>query len=353
MFKNLSPSQTSVFSSVILLIFVLIILGILDFNGYWSVPAWMTVLVLCCIFAFSYFINIFFITQYLFRRIKPIYKLIHENKKSTLNAQAFDNAGKDVFHLVSEDVRQWKEEHQRKIENLQTLENYRRDFLGNVSHELKTPIFNIQGYVHTLLDGAKDDPDLCLKYLKRTSKNAERLQAIIEDLEGISRLEQVESVLDLQRFDIKKLTEEVFDDLELYARERHITLSFKDGVAQNHKVIGDQEYIRQALNNLIVNSIKYNKENGTTKVGFYNMSQYLLVEVSDNGLGIEKQHLDHVFDRFYRVDKGRSRDSGGSGLGLAIVKHIIEAHQQTINVRSTPGVGSTFGFTLQLASARD
>ncbi|MCB0578851.1 MAG: sensor histidine kinase, partial [Phaeodactylibacter sp.] len=220
---------------------------------------------------------------------------------------------------------------------------------GDISHELKTPIFNIQGYLHTLLDGAIHDEEVNVKFIRKAAKNLERLHTIVEDLEAISRLESGELILEMQAFDIRKLTEEVFEDLEIKAAQRRIVLEFKEGAAQNFRVLADRESIRQVLTNLVSNSIKYGKDNGRTRIGFYDMDKNILIEVADNGLGIPKQHINHVFDRFYRVDKSRSRAQGGSGLGLSIVKHIIEAHKQTINVRSTPDLGSTFGFTLQKA----
>ena len=193
------------------------------------------------------------------------------------------------------------------------------------------------------------DENINVKYLKRSAKNVERLITIVDDLETISRLESGQLVLDLQKFDIKELVSEVFETHEFLARKRNIALIFKEGANQSFMVKADREYIRQVLDNLVVNSLKYGKDNGLTKVSFYDMEKFILVEISDNGLGMEEKHLKHVFDRFYRVDKSRSREVGGSGLGLSIVKHIIEAHNQTINVRSSPGLGSTFGFTLEKA----
>ena len=227
--------------------------------------------------------------------------------------------------------------------------DYRRKYIGDISHELKTPIFNIQGYVHTLLDGAINDSDVNQLFLEKAAKNIDRLQTIVDDLESISRLESGQLILDIRAFDIKELVAEVFEDLDFKAKARNINLSFKDGASGNYFVRADRDYIRRALVNLVQNSIKYGKDRGRTKVGFYDMDKYILIEVADNGLGIPKKHVNHVFDRFYRVDKSRSREQGGSGLGLAIVKHIIEAHKQTINVRSTINLGSTFGFTLEKA----
>jgi two-component system phosphate regulon sensor histidine kinase PhoR len=189
-----------------------------------------------------------------------------------------------------------------------------------------------------------------MRYLERAASNVERLLTIVQDLEEISKLESADLVLDLQRFDIKALVREVFGDLEMNARQRGITLQFKEGADKSFFVMADRESIRQVLTNLINNSIKYGNEGGMTKVSFYVMDRQILVEIADNGIGIEEKHLKHLFDRFYRVDKSRSRESGGSGLGLSIVKHVLEAHNQTVTVRSTTGVGSTFGFTLDKAT---
>ncbi len=236
---------------------------------------------------------------------------------------------------------------QNQIQTLQTLEEYRRNFVGNVSHELRTPIFNIQGFLMTLLDGGLEDEALTQRYVQKAAQNAERLQIIVNDLETIAKLESGKTILNLQVFDIKNLVETVFDDLDLQAKEKNIRLNFKEDAQSHYKVQADQEQIRRVLENLIKNSIKYGLENGVTRIGFYEMDDAILIEVADNSQGIGAEHLPYLFDRFYRVDKGRSRNEGGSGLGLSIVKHIIEAHQQSINVRSTLNVGTTFGFTLK------
>ncbi|MEM1218267.1 MAG: ATP-binding protein, partial [Bacteroidota bacterium] len=225
----------------------------------------------------------------------------------------------------------------------------RRRFLGDISHELKTPIFNIQGYLETLIDGGMDDPNINRNYLLRAVKNVDRLNTIVEDLDSISRLETGDLVLEMQNFDIRELVEEVFEDFEFKAQAKGIKLDFKQGADQRFRVCADRESIRQVVTNLVTNSIKYGKENGVTKVGFYDMDRNILVEVADDGIGIDKESLNHIFERFFRVDKSRSREQGGSGLGLSIVKHLIEAHQQSVHVRSSVQLGSTFGFTLEKA----
>ena len=250
---------------------------------------------------------------------------------------------------VKSDVIKWAEDTEKQIQSLRSLEQYRKNFVGNVSHELKTPIFSIQGYLHTLIEGGVYDEMINMKYLERAAENADRLQNIVEDLEGIAKLESGKLVLDLQEFDLKSLVSEVFQDFDITASENNITLGFKVGGDTSFKVSGDQSMIRQVFINLLNNSIKYGKDEGRTEIAFYDMGGNVLVEVSDNGIGIESKHLNHLFDRFYRVDPSRSRKLGGSGLGLSIVKHIIEAHQQTIKVTSAPGEGSTFSFTLTKA----
>jgi two-component system, OmpR family, phosphate regulon sensor histidine kinase PhoR len=230
---------------------------------------------------------------------------------------------------------------------LKKAEQYRKEFMANVSHELKTPIFTIQGYVETLLDGGLDDPNINRNYLSKASQNIDRLQTIIEDLETITQLETNAIPIEMNRFDIVQLIREVMENMEMQAELRGINLSFKQGHDKVTMVVGDKDRFAQVLTNLIANSIKYGKEGGKTGIGIYDMDENYLVEVSDDGIGIEKEHLLRLFERFYRVDKHRSREMGGSGIGLAIVKHIVEAHNQTINVRSTPGVGTTFGFTIK------
>ena len=287
------------------------------------------------------------LNYYLNRRIKLIYKMIRKSKVSMSNTSDWKDTDDDVLSRVELEVGKWISEQQKEIQSLKDLENYRKNFLGNISHELKTPIFAVQGYVHTLLDGGLTDPNVNRRFLKKAAKNIDRLETIVEDLDIIAKLEAATLQLDTQEFDIKELAVEVIEEVEVQAMDRNISIQLKQGADQSFMVVADKEYIRTVLLNLIVNSIKYGKQDGFTKIGFYNMDSYILVEVADNGIGIEQKHLKHLFDRFYRVDKSRSRERGGSGLGLSIVKHIIEAHQQTINVRSTPGLGTTLGFTIE------
>jgi two-component system phosphate regulon sensor histidine kinase PhoR len=254
----------------------------------------------------------------------------------------------NTLESVNRQVLEWGEQQQQEIEKLKELARYRREFLGNVSHELKTPIFNIQGYVLTLLDGGLEDPNINREYLLKTEQSIERMVTIIEDLEAISKLESGELKLKFTRFDIVELSKDVVDFLEIKAKKKKIKIHFAKNYDRSIFVNADKKSIRQVLVNLIDNSIKYGLDkDGTIKVSFFDMDENILVEVTDNGIGIDQKDIPRLFERFFRTDKGRSREQGGSGLGLAIVKHLIEAHEQVINVRSTVGVGTTFAFTLK------
>ena len=289
--------------------------------------------------------------RFIYRKIKLIYKSIHRMKRSkTSNSLKSVDMNRNIIDEVEFEVREWAKENKEEIDELKKQEQYRREFLGNVSHELKTPIYNIQGYLETLLDGGLEDDEINYDYLKKAGSNAERLSEIVEDLVAISRHETGRMEILWENFNIYNLAQETIDSFEMMARTNKITLDFKHGCATTTIVYADREKIRQVLTNLISNSLKYGKENGHTMISIYNMDKNALVEVSDNGIGIEAQHLPRLFERFYRVDTSRSRLQGGSGLGLSLVKHILEAHNQTIHVRSKPRVGTTFGFTLALSS---
>jgi two-component system phosphate regulon sensor histidine kinase PhoR len=253
----------------------------------------------------------------------------------------------DPIEQLNQEILKIANDREKEIEHLTKLENYRKEYLGNVSHELKTPIFNIQGYVSTLIDGGLYDESINLEYLKRADKSVDRMINIIDDLETISQLESGALVLDTEKFDVVALAKDVLEQLELTASKRNIKLILDDESKKSIKVIADKFRIRQVFVNLITNSIKYGKDNGLTKLKLKIFDETAVIEVSDNGIGIEEKHLPRLFERFYRIDKGRSREQGGTGLGLSIVKHIIEAHDQHITVNSTPGLGTSFTFTLK------
>jgi len=349
MFKNLSPKAIAIAVALLLGAFLSLIYILLLREGDQVSELSRVALTIFIPMFFTYLIINFALERYIYRRIKLIYKTIR-NAKVSMPAKAVSlTTDRSVLDDVEEEVSEWATMQENEINTLKTLELYRKRFLGNVAHELKTPIFSIQGFIHTLLDGAIHDDHVNVRYLERAAQNVERLLTIVEDLDTITKLESGELILEIQEFEIKTLVREVFSDLEIKAKDQGIMMRFKEGADRQFRVKGDREYIRQVITNLMVNSLNYGKEGGYTKVSMYDMDKQILVEISDNGIGIEEKHLKHLFDRFYRVDKSRSRAQGGSGLGLSIVKHILEAHGQSINVRSTPGAGSTFGFTLDKA----
>ncbi len=305
------------------------------------------------VFVLSALLMYYVVDIYLRNRIKLVYKIIHQFKLSkSLKESIGDTLGDDPLAEMERQVKDYVVNNSRELEDLRKLEQFRKEFLGNLSHELKTPLFNIQGYVHTLLEGAMDDPKFARQFLERTSKSIERLSNLVDDLDAISRLERGEESIHKETFDIHQLVKDVYDSMELKAERKNFILLIKKETDRPFFVNADKEKIRQVITNLVDNAIKYGNESGRVVASFYDMDENILTEITDNGIGIPEEHLPRLFERFYRVDKHRSREQGGTGLGLAIVKHILEAHQQTINVRSTKGVGTTFAFTLQKSNER-
>lgn len=298
------------------------------------------------LFVLSYFIIYNFMQVFIYRKIKLIYKSIHHLKLGKESAYG-EYLSDDPVNEVEKEVSDWAVSKRREIDELKRMEQFRKEFLANVSHELKTPLFSLQGYIHTLLDGALEDEKVNKMFLEKSANSLERLCSLVDDLGEITQLERGEISIMPEPFDINKLVKEVFDAMEMKAQQKGITFHIKKGTDSAFYVLADRERIRQVITNLVDNSIKYGKTNGETTAGFYDMDENILIEISDTGLGIGEEHLPRLFERFYRIDKHRSRDVGGTGLGLAIVKHIVEAHKQIINVRSTQGIGSTFGFTLK------
>lgn len=300
----------------------------------------------------SVFLIVFYsLNNFIFKKLKPIYKTIKDiNFSEAELKQNIDQMSDHLIKDVQTDVLSWAKRKTREIKQLRELEKYRREFLGNVSHELKTPIFNIQGYISTLLDGGLEDETINRLYLERTDKSVYRLISIVNDLESISRLESGELTLEIENFDLVVLVEEAIEDHEMLAKDKLIKLKLRHSSDKPIYASGDKRRILDILNNLLVNSIKYGKNKGYTNIEFHDMEDSILIEISDNGIGIAKKDLPRIFERFYRTDKSRSREMGGTGLGLSIVKHIIEAHNQTINVQSKLNHGTAFTFTLPKAN---
>lgn len=296
------------------------------------------------IYLFSFFVIQYRVERFIYRRVKKIYDDVSLLDSTTFRSQPITT---DMATLTKE-VKKFATDKKLEIETLKVREEYRREFLGNVSHELKTPLFTVQGYISTLLDGAMSDKTLRKKYLERAEKGVERLIYIVKDLDMITKLETGDLNLEYSIFDIVELIKNVFELLEMRASKKHITLTFDTKYANPIFVRADQEKIQQVVTNLVMNSIKYGKEGGTTEVSIENLvKNKIIIRITDNGEGIQKQHIPRLFERFYRVDKSGARSEGGSGLGLAIVKHIIEGHNEKIYVESQFGVGSEFSFTLE------
>jgi two-component system phosphate regulon sensor histidine kinase PhoR len=324
-------------------LFTTLIMGV--FLYYFFQLEWLYLLLyFICAFLFSFGIIQISVEKFIYKRIKKIYDDL------TLLESAKLGKGPVTTNMqtLTEDIDRFARDKKIEIETLKVREEYRKEFLGNVSHELKTPLFTVQGYILTLLDGAMNDKAIREKYLLRASKGIERLGYIIKDLDMITKLEVGDLSLNIEVFDIVELVQNVFEMLEMKASKKNITLTFDRDYPNPINVKADKERIQQVLANLIINSLKYGSEKGTTEISIENLiKNKVIVRVTDNGEGIEKMHLPRLFERFYRVDKSGSRKEGGSGLGLSIVKHIIEAHREKIYVESEYGVGSEFSFTLE------
>lgn len=298
-------------------------------------------------FAVSWIIFYKSLQQFIYNKIKLIFRNMHSMRVERKNFKL--DMRKDVIGDVNKTVVNWAEDKMAEIQDLKEKENFRKEFVGNVAHELKTPIFSIQGYILTLLEGAIEDPNFNKKFLMKAAKSVERMTMIVEDLDTITQFESGNLSLDIEKIDIVELTREVLEIRDNEAENKGITLKFNKAYDRPIYVKADSFRISQVLTNLITNSIKYGKEGGKTTIRFFDLEEQILVEVEDDGPGIDEEHLPRLFERFYRVDKSRSRNQGGTGLGLAICKHIVEAHKQSIDVRSAPGKGSVFSFTLQRA----
>lgn len=290
-----------------------------------------------------YFLFVYLTEKYIYHAIKKIYRKIRNTKQVIYQPQDVSQSLKTAENHVDK----WAEENAVELERLKVREAYRREFIGNVSHELKTPIFNIQGYVLTLLDGAVDDPDINVKYLQRTVKSVERMIHIVEDLEQITNLEAGVLKMQIEENDVRKIALDAIEILDYKSQEKNVRIKFKSDYPQRCPVLCDKGRIQQVLVNLLVNAIKYGKEDSTVYINIVDKNSKFRIEVIDKGNGIAPEHLPRLFERFYRIDKARTSTKGGSGLGLAIVKHILDAHGEEIEVDSTVGEGTMFYFDLK------
>ena len=343
---NLSkPLHIIILGSVLLSSLILLLLLILKYTGTANLGPSYFIFIPLIMGLVSVGLFSFLIEKFINKKIKLIYRIISSQK---LNSVEDVKIGDDVLEKLTKDTAKWAITQKNQIEHLQKQDEFRKEFLGNLAHELKTPVFSIQGYILTLLEGGLEDENVNRNFLERALNGVDRISNLLEDLDDISRYEYDNFRLKIKSFDIVTLVNEVYSNVSTQAEEKGIKLEFNKRY-QPIFVNADKGKIAQVLINLLSNAVSYSKENETVMVRFHKIDKStLLVEVADNGLGIDAKHLPRLFERFYRVDKSRARNIGGSGLGLAIVKHIVEAHNQTINVRSTEGEGSTFSFTLEL-----
>ncbi|PQJ31174.1 two-component sensor histidine kinase [Nonlabens arenilitoris] len=336
--------RSSLFITIVFVLLLLLFHSIFDleFKKWWH-----ELIMVLLLFSSAFFIIQYRVQRFIYRRIKKIYEDV-----SLLETSNFtDREIATDMRTLTEQVERFAKDKKIEIETLKVRETYRKEFLGNISHELKTPLFTVQGYIDTLIDGAHKDKVIRKKYLQRAQKGVERLTYIVKDMDMITKLEVGDMSLEVVEFDIVELVQQVFDQFEMKAAKKNITLTFDMDYTDPIIVFADQERIQQVIANLVVNSIKYGKQNGTTEVAIEDLiNNKVIVRVTDNGEGIKKEFIPRLFERFFRVDQSGSRREGGSGLGLAIVKHIIEAHNESIYVDSEPGIGSEFSFTLEKVS---
>lgn len=336
--NNFNPYKFSLLSSLYISIGTYFVINYSDLT-----ISFKSVLVSFIIFVLSFLIIQLRVRKLFFERVRQIYKDLEFESDSLIQTSVID----PDMNSFAKDLEEFVKLKRSEIESLKKEDIYRKEFVGNVAHELKTPLFSIEGYISNLLDGAMDDKELLKKYLKRAEKSVDRLTYIIKDLDLITQLESSTLKLQITSFDIVKLTEEIIEDLEISASKKNIKIIFNKIYDNEILVDADRNRIEQVLTNLITNSINYGAEKGTTEISFESDEENIMVKVNDNGEGINEENMPRLFQRFFRVDVSRSRSQGGSGLGLAIVKHIIDAHNENIYVQSTVGIGSEFSFSLK------
>ena len=342
-----TPRQFSIIAAFVLTLISVVIIELTLFVSNVVVNQRYIMIMFIIMLVLVYLVIYYLLEKLITQKIRLLYRTIHNYK---INRGDFPvKMNDDVLGKTEKEVLAWADNSREEIEKLRLQEEFRREFLGNLSHELKTPIFSIQGYILTLLEGGLEDENINRAFLERASKGVDRVTGIIEDLDLITRIESERLKLNTVPVNILTLAREIVESLEIKAQKRNVKLSldWKRIGSQEINVLCDRDKIGQVLSNIINNSINYGVENGHTEVRFFDLEDNILIEVSDDGVGIKEEYLPRLFERFYRVDKSRARNEGGTGLGLAIVKHLVEAHGQTIDVRSTEGQGSTFSFTLK------
>lgn len=343
-----NPNQIALFIAACITFIGVGVLLAIEWMLNKTLPFWGWGVFVLVSFGASFGLSWWSVETFLHGKIKMLYRSIHSPEQTEAKYRDASKA-RDVLGEVQREVEEWASGKQSEIQLLKEQAKFRRDFIGNLAHELKTPIFNMQGYLLTLLEGGLEDPKINYDYLTRADKNLERLIALVEDLDNISKLEAGREMLKPEKFNLLALVEEAFQLFELRAADKNINLRINKKYDKSIMVKADRGKILQVFSNLILNSINYGKYEGYVEVRFLDMQQNILVEVADDGIGVQPEDLPRLFERFYRVDKSRSRNQGGTGLGLAIVKHIIESHGQSINVRSVVDKGTTFSFTLEKA----
>lgn len=347
MLNTLKISALTTVLSAISALLQTVVLSFVIFQIYGNLDLSIPFLLFFITFLVSFLIIYFIYNPVIFNKIENLNLLVKAQLQKEIPNTMFDLEEVDAITSLEIELKKLAQERQKELEQNRNMDSYRKEFLGNVSHELKTPIFNIQGYVSTLIDGGIDDPTINVEYLKRADKSIDRMIHIIDDLETITQLEVGVLELELERYDIGQQIKDVVEQLEFQANRQEIRLQFPKKYEKSIFVLADKFRIRQVLVNLITNSIKYGKKGGKTQISISQFNEQIIIEVKDNGIGIDKKHVPRLFERFYRVDKGRSREQGGTGLGLAIVKHIIEAHNETIDVTSIKGEETVISFTLK------
>ncbi len=342
-----TPNQFAFLLATVVAIFFTVFVLVLNYMLEFQVSIVYYLISIIVLWLFSYFIIYYLLEKLISQKIRVLYRTIHNYKISKEDFPI--DMSQDLLSATEKEVMNWAESNREEIAKLKGQEAFRKEFLGNLAHELRTPIFSIQGYILTLLEGGLEDDKINKEFLKRASKGVDRMTRIVEDLDVITKFESERIKLNIEKADIIQLSEEIIEGVEIYALEKRVKVAFNKNYNVPIDVLCDQDKIGQVLTNLINNAINYSKEGGSIEVRFFDIEDNVLIEVSDDGIGMDEIHLNRIFERFYRVDKSRARNQGGTGLGLAIVKHIVEAHGQSINVRSTKGKGSTFSFTLQKA----